>query len=215
MSNTSSVNTSRLPTRPAYLTWGDPINDPPSALGQMTFDAVLSEAHECTAEITSHPVESGLNITDNVRPNPDRLTLEVFVSNTPIRSPDAVRGPITLDLPQPGQGGFLTGGTSALFAGSPPASLTALADQFFGDTDYVARTLSTLTTLKDSAMLVQALTPNRLYASMLIQSVDLHRDSHVGTVGIFTITMVEIRTVSSSIVCSAAALSLPRKPLRS
>ncbi len=47
-------------------------------------DACLDETHTLENTVTDHPVEEGYNITDHVRPNPDRVTLRCFVSNTPL-----------------------------------------------------------------------------------------------------------------------------------
>ncbi len=47
-------------------------------------DCCLEESHSFTNQITDHPVESGSNISDHSRPEPDRVTLRCFVSNTPL-----------------------------------------------------------------------------------------------------------------------------------
>ena len=52
--------------------------------GQLGFDVTESEALELSSTVTEHPVETGANVTDHVRKNLDKLTLVVFVSNTPI-----------------------------------------------------------------------------------------------------------------------------------
>lgn len=46
-------------------------------------DACLDESHDLPNTVTDHPVEEGFNTTDHVRPEPDRVTLRCFVSNTP------------------------------------------------------------------------------------------------------------------------------------
>jgi hypothetical protein len=48
------------------------------------FDVVESELHEGTTEITRHPVENGIAVTDHVRATPLRLQCVVYVSNHPI-----------------------------------------------------------------------------------------------------------------------------------
>jgi len=50
----------------------------------MTFDAMITENPSFTAELTSHPVEDGADVTDHFRRNPDKLTMVVFITNTPI-----------------------------------------------------------------------------------------------------------------------------------
>ncbi len=46
-------------------------------------DATISANHRRHAQITRHPVAKGKAITDNVRPDPDGLTLECFWGNRP------------------------------------------------------------------------------------------------------------------------------------
>lgn len=51
-------------------------------------DATLRQQHSAPSTVTDHPVETGSNISDHIRPEPDTLTLEGIISNTPIRWPD-------------------------------------------------------------------------------------------------------------------------------
>lgn len=53
-------------------------------------DAVITEGHAHDADVTDHPVESGANLTDNIRSKPIVVTLECVVSDTPV-------GPIATD----------------------------------------------------------------------------------------------------------------------
>ena len=227
---------SRLPITPAYLAWGDPTTDPASAIGSLGFDVVLAEEHDLSAVVTDHAVESGINIVDNVRPLPDRITLEAFISNSPVNSPDAQRQGMAIDIPQSGQGGLLAGGTGALisgavaalsgpegnpadptnalqrflgFAKSLPTTLSPLVDQFVGDTDYVRTSLDTLKALRDSATLLQVICPNATYTNMILENIKLHRDKSTGTSSNVTLELREVRIVSSSIV-DAPLPSIPR-----
>jgi hypothetical protein len=52
--------------------------------GMVEVDSCLDETHQLTNTITDHPVEEGFNVTDHSRPEPDRVTLRCFVSNTPL-----------------------------------------------------------------------------------------------------------------------------------
>ena len=47
-------------------------------------DVAVSESHVLGSEVSEHPVESGSDVTDNVRTTPVVLTIEGIVSNTPI-----------------------------------------------------------------------------------------------------------------------------------
>lgn len=59
------------------------------------FDAVTNEQTELSAKVTEHPVEEGANVSDHIRDELDKITLEVFVSNAPIKDVNGVYG---LDL---------------------------------------------------------------------------------------------------------------------
>jgi hypothetical protein len=83
---------------------------PASPSGTLGFDVTSSEAVEITATVTKHPVEVGADVTDHIRKNLDEVTLEVFVSNTPLTNqnfvdPDQPRGgtnsPLLLDAGAP------------------------------------------------------------------------------------------------------------------
>jgi hypothetical protein len=54
-----------------------------SRVGDVAFDAVVRETYTSTAIVTRHPVEQGADITDHVREEPDGLSLEGVISNTP------------------------------------------------------------------------------------------------------------------------------------
>ncbi len=85
----------------AYLTW----TDSTGATQSLFFDLVEAEDWNEDTTITEHPVESGADITDNVRVSLARVTLTVFATNDPIGIEDTNRGavltttPISLDAP--------------------------------------------------------------------------------------------------------------------
>lgn len=55
-------------------------------------DISVSEDHSFEAEVTSHPVESGSTISDNIRPQPIKVSLTCMVSNTPLEPMRSSRG---------------------------------------------------------------------------------------------------------------------------
>lgn len=59
------------------------------------FDAVTNEATKHAAKVTEHPVEDGANVSDHIRDELDTVTLEVFVTNQPIKDVNNLYG---LDL---------------------------------------------------------------------------------------------------------------------
>lgn len=67
----------------------------PTVIGVLTVDVTLSEEHSFEAQATEWPVETGAVITDHVHLKGRRLTIEGFVSDTPLDTwllPDLGRG---------------------------------------------------------------------------------------------------------------------------
>lgn len=60
-------------------------------LGIITFDAIVSEVHTLKAQVTSHPVEEGFNVTDNIRTLPEELQIDGIVSRHPIKFLSSIR----------------------------------------------------------------------------------------------------------------------------
>ena len=56
----------------------------PGQIDNIVLDATLSENHDYTNKVTSFPVETGADITDHIVQEPERLTIEGFVTNTPV-----------------------------------------------------------------------------------------------------------------------------------
>ena len=52
--------------------------------GAREFDASIEESHEADVDVTEFPVEEGADITDHLRPRPERITINGIVSNTPL-----------------------------------------------------------------------------------------------------------------------------------
>lgn len=64
----------------------------------LEFDATINELHTGDAELTRHPVEQGVDITDHIRRLPEELQITGIVSDTPVlflaslRAPPAISG---------------------------------------------------------------------------------------------------------------------------
>ena len=56
----------------------------PTMIGDIAIDCTVTERHTSTATVTEHPVESGSNITDHIRPEPVQLSVNGIITNTPI-----------------------------------------------------------------------------------------------------------------------------------
>jgi hypothetical protein len=53
---------------------------------ELFFDVISLENHDLVSTVTEHPVETGSNISDHTLPEPQRFTLEGYISDTPIWS---------------------------------------------------------------------------------------------------------------------------------
>lgn len=76
---------------------------------QVRFDSIISQTHEDTAEITSHPVEVGMDPADHRRKQPNTYTVEGFVSNMPQPyDDDASYEQVDITVPRMKQGSDVT-----------------------------------------------------------------------------------------------------------
>lgn len=57
----------------------------PLSIDDITLDAVVSETHTHSLQVTEHPVESGADITDHARVKPDVVTLDIVLSDIPTK----------------------------------------------------------------------------------------------------------------------------------
>jgi len=188
--------------RPAYLTWTDPDSGLPM---QFYFDCVKEESHVRDAMICEHTVEQGVDIVDHVRPQPDELTIEGIITNHPIGSPDSFIIGATINIPPPklqiSESLLLDMAAQAVgLAPKFPTSLVVNVEQFTAFTDYVANAYSTLSTLREQAVLLTAITPRAMYTNMVLKSIRMTRSTAIGAgAANFRLDLREIRIVSSAI----------------
>jgi len=57
----------------------------PGKIDVLELDATVSDGHEYANELTSYPVEDGADITDHIRRHPERVTIEGFITNSPVK----------------------------------------------------------------------------------------------------------------------------------
>lgn len=172
----------------------------------VTFDVIESELHETVAEVTDHPVEVGVNVSDHVRPLPDRLSLVAYTSNQPIApNPFTQRGELQtfeIDVPQwsvpvePTPGALYRSGLQALGSlfedGKRTVQILAFPDTF----DAIYETYETLLELQANAVLLQIVTPIRVYDDMVLERVSAPRNA--GDSGVaFGLDVRKLRIVES------------------
>lgn len=61
------------------------VSEEGTVINEITFDVVTSSPHEVNSSVPRYPVESGLEVSDNIHVNPRRLTMNGIISNTPLR----------------------------------------------------------------------------------------------------------------------------------
>jgi hypothetical protein len=202
--------------RPAWLVWTDPASQ---AQAFFFFDCVKEESHVRDALICEHTVETGVNIVDHVRPQPDELTLEGIVTNHPIESPDAQVTQVTINIPPPklqiSESLLLDLAAQAvgLAPKFPDKLVLPQITQFTSFTDYVANAYATLTSVRDQAILITAHTPRAMYTSMVLKGITMTRSTAIGAgAAKFRLQLRQIRVVSSSIGAAPAPTVVSASP---
>lgn len=61
----------------------------PTKLDTLELDLTLREGHDRSADVTDHPIEDSLDVTDHVKLKAQRYTIEGLITNTPFdKTPD-------------------------------------------------------------------------------------------------------------------------------
>ena len=178
----------------------------------ISFDVTMSENHEATADVTEHPVELGSDISDNVKQNPASLTVEVYMTSTPIVEGGTAGGVILPQLlefptyspplaPTPGAlfnaiGNGLTAVSQAIFGPPPPIVVNLL--QFPNQFDPVQATYNTLMDLWTRGQTMSVVTSVTTFNTMVLTNVSLPRTEPGGAS--FTLNFKQIRTVTTATV---------------
>lgn len=202
------------------------------------FDVTTEEQHHLKAEITESPVEEGINVTDNVRPAADTLSLTCFISNAPITNKADVSALVKksgkligaqvgstqgekLDVKvyepplMPTPGSLINALSSAignLLKGKKEYKAQVL--KFDKDFDNVQDTYFALKELRDTGQRIEVVTTIRTYKDMVVEDVSMPRNAEHGTGASVTVSLKEIRVVSTLKVKAprpAEVLGQPRK----
>lgn len=165
-----------------------------------TFDAVLSETHEHSAEVTRHPVSSGATVSDHIILPPESVSLLGCVSNSPIGVDEQGRGAVStfaLSYPahpiSPTLSGALTLLKSAI--GFAPSEGPAFVEAFsLGSIDKISDTYDLLLGWRDQGAILDVITSIRTYESMVVEGLSMPRDAP--DMADISVTLTRIRRVS-------------------
>lgn len=181
----------------------------------VTFDATIRENHGTSAEATEHPVEQGAPVSDNVREERDRLSVEVHVTNTPVVSPnvDGANGEVR-QLQVTSTGKSFTRLANAKRNGEVEQAqredntrtLQAMVLQFANSFDRCSATYNLLTGLCKNGIELTIVTSLRQYDSMVIVDITAPRDAPSRHSIKFQMELVEMRFANSETVDSPEPL---------
>ncbi len=168
----------------------------------LVIDAAMSITHGRKIQITQFEVESGSDITDNIRIQNDELTIDGIISNNPISLQSAARGVLTnigaqaaslVGAKLAGSAGGAIGSIAGSFGGGPLGGLLGLN----GDTNRVKTAFDWLEALKDNKTPFTVITGLKVYYNMFFTSLSFPRDPSVGNSLKFSAQLQAIRTVDS------------------
>lgn len=145
----------------------------PTLIGDPALDCTVTETHTATSTVTEHPVESGANITDHIRPDPVQLSITGIVSDTPIGSRQVQRS-------------IEVGGASVqVTQQEPPSSATGFGRAAWAKLDAI----------RTAAKPVKVVTRDKTYDSMALVSLSVPKESKTGGALYFTAQFKQIRIV--------------------
>ena len=145
----------------------------PTMIGDLALDCTVTETHTATSTVTEHPVESGSNITDHIRPDPVQLSITGIVSDTPIGSKQVQRA-------------VSVGGASVqVTQQEPPSSATGFGRSAWAKLDAI----------RTAAKPVKVVTRDKTYDSMALVSLSVPKESKTGGALYFTAQFKQIRIV--------------------
>jgi hypothetical protein len=192
---------------------------------QHTFeaDATLRVQHDLASTVTRRPVEKGSDLTDNVRPEPNTITGELDVTNTPIEIPSGIAGaflPLRLEKRRKeitqtasvkgGPGRRLQFSLIEIEVGARPIEVTPAQDvdvvepvgmevlQFPAGFDRVKGTLDLFDRLRLNATLCTCVTALRTYENMIVARISVPEEPRDAAT--FTVEFQQIRIATTDTV---------------
>lgn len=182
-------------------------------IGSVSLDASLSEVHSMSGEATSHPVETGSNISDHFHTNPRTVRIRGFVTNHPIVVPGSQAAGVRevqkefeweampdLPLIQAGGPGVLGAVTGAIVSAVGANIHTGTAKGFEPPFDRVQDVLAELKEIFKKGRVIDIVTTLQIYYNMILESVEISRDKESVNTLVFDATAKEIAIVETSLV---------------
>ena len=168
----------------------------------VSLDATLSQTHEATNTVTEHPVESGANMSDHIRPDLDTLAIEGIISNTPVFLPlDNIDGAEAVDVEVEGVApgvriplpvlGALVGNIP--IAPTPKGIVRGYSPSF----NRIGACYDALLKLRNDGVLCRVITHIRNYDQMAIRRLSVMLDPSTGHALPLSMEFIQVRIGST------------------
>jgi len=171
-------------------------------IGELICDATIREVHDYKNDVTEWPVEEGFNITDHIRRAPDEITIDGFITNSPVLQTNIQRiGQFVGTQTDPFIAGVI--GSAANIGGAVFKSLKR--EDSANQVELALDILLAISGRKIDGsnidpQLIQIITGLRVYTNMAMQSLSIPRDAKTGEAMNFTSRFKQIEVVSTEIV---------------
>lgn len=179
-----------------FTTEGDSVFSATVTEHELRLDCDLREAHQHASSITDRAVDNNQPIVFSKRAQPDRISLEGVITQTPIGN-----------IPPSGQGTEPVVGTIRALEVSPNARANVL--QFDQPITRLRDVHETLVQLAREPIEVTVTTGSRTYVGVMVESAELSRGSGEGGSATVEITLRSIRLAETRTVDAQ-----PREPRR-
>jgi len=186
------------------------VQTPVIQIGNVAVDASLREVHSLSGEATEHPVEAGSNISDNNKRKPRRFQIDGVITNHPINLPRSqVDGVSEADVEfyweanpeilgmEMGGGGLIGGALGAIASATGINQHAGMAKGYLPDFDRVQDCYAEFEAMWELGDPFDVYTSLRIYHNMVIETFDTTRDKDSGNALRFTMTVKQVRTVST------------------
>jgi len=166
--------------------------------GQVLLDASITEQHTLGAEVTSHRVEKGPNVSDHIRALPRSLVLEALVTNHP------------LDVPGT-QADGVTGSVQDISAMVEGKAIKYRAFKFEGSLDRVRTVFGDLADALQTGALFAVTTTLKRYENLAARNLAVQRAVGSGNSLRITIDWQEVIIVETDAVAALPPKTQPKK----
>ena len=176
----------------------------------LIIDATMSIQHNADAAPTKFPIESGADITDHVKLEPIRLTINGIISEAPLSTLQALFGGVIGGAIGTAVGGLGTAALSSVtkqvlkgneLAGGTNNSLEAdMKNRNFADSNFPKKAWEYLLEVREKRVPFSIVTSFREYKNMVIRSLNQSQDKDSGDSLMFTMSVEQLTIVETEII---------------